>query len=1220
MSLTPGLQLPFGIQPVNPVPVDSWSGPYEGTSLQDTIELANLAIPIEIRFQSMEVRLIVDGVSKKFWYRDGVTDTDLVEFSSSGSGSSVIITKTKAEIDTLVASNGLIPLSTYEITGVDNTLYGGSTIYVQAINENTLTTDGIGKFFNPKYDQLVSGFNVWTSTGTYSIGDIVHWGGKTWESTGQGTGNFIDIFNLTENDWTIIPFDDTDYNVVYDIIKYDYIYDVIIYRNEQNTNIVSSSVEDTIYWIDYFGYSPIKVFQWGNVYNSATIKGIGNQIITNSYNENINFRGSYQYNINFNNNSYQANLTFDNGSYQQNLTFDNNSYQQNLTFDNGSYQQNLTFDNGSYQQNLTFNNGSYQYNINFNNGPYQQNLTFDNGSYQQNLTFDNFSNQDYLTFDNNSYQYQLCLSQNSSQNTLNFSNGSYQQNLTFDNISNQNYLTFDNDSNQNILTLDNSSQYNLTETTGLIQLNISFNNYQFDRTGTPLIDNEIGLIFNGTLPTSTTATKMIVAESGQWKEMDIAGAPATSFYLQGTTDYSYDTTSSIYRTGSIAIGTSDSSSSKLYVYATQSGAFQLEDGSQGENYILTSGTSGVATWTSSAFITAPISLTYSGLQNLINTNSLELGRRYILANYLHKYQILGSDSGAITQYHTMIGRIAGYVQFVNVPLNVYTGALVTVTYAPPGATVTVGMTFSVDLSGLYNTPQYLLLVPNTAQNSNANFGTIFSFQKQRYPNVPTDSVILDANSKIVMKKGGLINTDVHDGTAYMSMTASQNPVVQTEQLVLTAISENQFSTAAESLTYPGDIVDYRFDNSDILDEDGNSLGVQRTGFIIGRYNNDLNISMDKDWRTQRYRRYKIDSTNWTNVTLTGSSSTLYTLSDSKNYGNVVNTSLDDGHKYLMRFPYESDMYLDFYCDSVAIGTYSYTNTDIFRNGETASVTPQINTGARMESDRSNIYNRLISISFSQISLAFDYPIIPMNGSQPKSLVKKAIISEISNTVFKDLPQLYGNSSDYFIDINTISDSTIGTGTTINSKVGNLSRIRGIDSLTLDNTGDITNVFWSVYGSITNNGTIYNSRFSGYRDGAGGGQNNVLTIEILNSKIYNTIFGSARTDDFRVSNSYINRSMFLMRYSPNVTISGNIYLTSINAPVWLYSTIFNLNNFNIQRQISSTQSKGLYGVKHTISSDVNNLQIDNYNPKLELISKVLDINYGSLTYNIIGVTQ
>jgi hypothetical protein len=86
MSLTQGLQLPFGIQPVNPVPVDSWSGPYDGVSLQEAIDLANSTIPIEIRFQSMEVRLIVDGIAKKFWYEEGVDDINLVELLTSSTG------------------------------------------------------------------------------------------------------------------------------------------------------------------------------------------------------------------------------------------------------------------------------------------------------------------------------------------------------------------------------------------------------------------------------------------------------------------------------------------------------------------------------------------------------------------------------------------------------------------------------------------------------------------------------------------------------------------------------------------------------------------------------------------------------------------------------------------------------------------------------------------------------------------------------------------------------------------------------------------------------------------------------------------------------------------------------------------------------------------------------------------------------------------------------
>jgi hypothetical protein len=88
MALTQGLQLPFGIQPVNPTPVDSWSGPFSAADAATAVSDANAAIPAAIRYQSMEVRLIVGGVSKKYWYRDGIADSDLVEFTCAGSGSS----------------------------------------------------------------------------------------------------------------------------------------------------------------------------------------------------------------------------------------------------------------------------------------------------------------------------------------------------------------------------------------------------------------------------------------------------------------------------------------------------------------------------------------------------------------------------------------------------------------------------------------------------------------------------------------------------------------------------------------------------------------------------------------------------------------------------------------------------------------------------------------------------------------------------------------------------------------------------------------------------------------------------------------------------------------------------------------------------------------------------------------------------------------------------
>ena len=50
--------------------------------------------------------------------------------------------------------------------------------------------------------------------------------------------------------------------------------------------------------------------------------------------------------------------------------------------------------------------------------------------------------------------------------------------------------------------------------------------------------------------------------------------------------------------GNLGINT-NSPSTKLHVYATQSGAFRLQDGTQGNGYVLTSDSNGVASWTAS---------------------------------------------------------------------------------------------------------------------------------------------------------------------------------------------------------------------------------------------------------------------------------------------------------------------------------------------------------------------------------------------------------------------------------------------------------------------------------------------------------------------------------------------------------------------------------------------------------------------------------------------
>lgn len=211
---------------------------------------------------------------------------------------------------------------------------------------------------------------------SYGVGDKVIYGGYCWVNLNGNIGTAIDVLNL-DSEWQKIPYNTVDYNRVLNTIEYDVLEDMIIRRYEEETsnNIVfnKSSLD---YFNDNFGYSynAISVFQFGNAFDYILGKGMSNIKVTNSVCENINFRGSYQ-----------NNLTFDNGSQQNNLTFDS-SYQYNLTFDNGSYQNNLTFNNESFQFNLTFDR-SYQNNLTFDNGSSQSALTFNNRSYQNNLTF-----------------------------------------------------------------------------------------------------------------------------------------------------------------------------------------------------------------------------------------------------------------------------------------------------------------------------------------------------------------------------------------------------------------------------------------------------------------------------------------------------------------------------------------------------------------------------------------------------------------------------------------------------------------------------------------------------------------------------------------------------------------------------------------------------------------------------------------------------------------
>ena len=459
----------------------------------------------------------------------------LAKIAAELGGGQIAFTKTKAEIDALIAGNNLVKNALYEITGVHPTLYddgttSGTTIYLRAISGNQLEVQGMGKFFNPKYNQSVDGFGIWdnkmygtfsnivgvfdyqnkeavtannAATGIILADGMIQWVSGDWSTatsiTGDVSGATADIAdfvspsygigdkviwggyswtNVNGNvgasvdvlnlnaEWTKNVYDTTNYNISYDVIEYDYANDMIIRRFEKESNV---DVKCSKAQFDLF-YN-----NYGFTYHSISVQQFGNAYNTSSYKGQLNIivENGYNESVNFSG-THQGNLTFGIGASQSNLTFGIGAYQGNLTFGSDAYQSNLTFGIGAYQVYLTFGIGASQSNLTFGSDAKQTSLTFGNGAYQYNLTFGSDAKQQSLTFGSDAKQYNLTFGSDAKQTSLTFGNGAYQYNLTFGSDAYQTRLTFGSDAGQYSLTLGNGAgqQYlNFAEST---QLN--FNN------------------------------------------------------------------------------------------------------------------------------------------------------------------------------------------------------------------------------------------------------------------------------------------------------------------------------------------------------------------------------------------------------------------------------------------------------------------------------------------------------------------------------------------------------------------------------------------------------------------------------------------------------------------------------------------------------------------------------------------------------------------------
>ena len=106
--------------------------------------------------------------------------------------SSTAISITYSTAINLINTNSVVSGQNYLITDCDPSLYGssssfnfgnGTEVIIQGLDNSNFSSQGYGKFYNPIYynPNTSIGYNVFNSGSTYSISDIIIYGGRVWE-------------------------------------------------------------------------------------------------------------------------------------------------------------------------------------------------------------------------------------------------------------------------------------------------------------------------------------------------------------------------------------------------------------------------------------------------------------------------------------------------------------------------------------------------------------------------------------------------------------------------------------------------------------------------------------------------------------------------------------------------------------------------------------------------------------------------------------------------------------------------------------------------------------------------------------------------------------------------------------------------------------------------------------------------------------------------------
>jgi hypothetical protein len=166
-------------------------------------------VPLDTRFIgiSPDVNLYERKTSLLNAQTQPYTMQDIINTAGGGGATAI----TKAELDTLISTDGLTPGAYYIISGVDVPLYGGTTVILQAETTNKLALAGHGIFYNPKYlnSQATpnNGYGIWSNYISLTFSNIVgtFTSGQTVTANNGATATYLaqGFLSWISGDWSL---------------------------------------------------------------------------------------------------------------------------------------------------------------------------------------------------------------------------------------------------------------------------------------------------------------------------------------------------------------------------------------------------------------------------------------------------------------------------------------------------------------------------------------------------------------------------------------------------------------------------------------------------------------------------------------------------------------------------------------------------------------------------------------------------------------------------------------------------------------------------------------------------------------------------------------------------------------------------------------------------------------------------------------------------------